>query len=126
MIIVNFAHPLTQAHRQQIETITGMAVTAVHDLPCQLNSNEPIMPQVEALLDSVPLSSHQWQTEALLLNPPGLATAAAALLAELHGRTGHFPAIIRVRPVNGRTPPQYEVAEIINLQAVRDQAREKR
>ena len=30
---------------------------------------------------------------------------------------GYFPAIIRVRPVAGSTPPTYEVAEIINLQA---------
>lgn len=126
MIIVNFAHPLTQAQGQQIEAITGMAITAVHDIPCQFDSNESIAPQVETLIDSVPLNSQQWQTEPLLVNLPGLAPAAAALLAELHGRTGHFPAIIRLRPTNGRTPPQYEVAEIVNLQAVRDRAREKR
>jgi hypothetical protein len=61
-----------------------------------------------------------------LVNLPALAPAAAALLAELHGRMGYFPAIVRIRPVAGSTPPAYEVAEIINLQAVRDAARERR
>ncbi|MBC7335619.1 MAG: hypothetical protein H5U01_05025 [Clostridia bacterium] len=38
---------------------------------------------------------------------------------------GHFPAIMRLRPTSD-VPPQFEVAEIINLQQVRDQARERR
>jgi len=48
------------------------------------------------------------------------------LLAEVHGRTGYFPTIIRLRPVAGVTPPQFEVAELLNLQAVRDAARVRR
>ncbi len=45
------------------------------------------------------------------------------LLAELHGRMGYFPAIVRIRPVVDSLPPRYEVAEIINLQNVRETAR---
>jgi hypothetical protein len=60
------------------------------------------------------------------VNPPGLAPATAALLAELHGRMGYFPSILRLRPVSGTTPTRYEVAEIINLQALRDAARLQR
>jgi len=48
------------------------------------------------------------------------------LLAELHGRCGYFPPCIRLRPAQGPVPPQYEVAEVLNLQAVRDAARQKR
>jgi len=48
---------------------------------------------------------------------------AVTLLAYLHGLMGYFPAVIRLRPVEGSTPPQYEVAEVINLQAVREEAR---
>ena len=47
-------------------------------------------------------------------------------LAELHGRMGYFPASGRRRPLAGSLPPRFEVAEIINLQAVRDQARLRR
>ncbi|MGH2522324.1 MAG: CRISPR-associated protein Csx15, partial [Anaerolineales bacterium] len=45
---------------------------------------------------------------------------------ELHGRMGYFPPLIRLRPVQEALPPRYEVAEILNLQAVRDGARLKR
>ena len=47
-------------------------------------------------------------------------------LAELHGRMGYYPPVVRLRPVPDSLPPRYEVAEILNLQAVRDDARRKR
>jgi hypothetical protein len=62
----------------------------------------------------------------MIINPPGYAPATAALLAELHGRSGYFPAILRLRPVVDTTPTVYEVAEIVNLQVVREQARTRR
>jgi hypothetical protein len=49
-----------------------------------------------------------------------------ALLAELHGRMGYFPTCIRMRPVAGARPPRYEVAEALDLQTVRDRARQTR
>jgi hypothetical protein len=55
-----------------------------------------------------------------------LNVIAVTLLAELHGRMGYFPAMLRLRPVTGSTPPRFEVAEIINLQTVRDRARSRR
>jgi len=57
------------------------------------------------------------------VNLPSLTPIAGLLLAELHGRAGYFPAVVRLRPASGSTPPQYEVAELLNLQAVRDGAR---
>lgn len=65
----------------------------------------------------------EWQTLPRLLNPPRLAPLALALVAELHGRCGHFPALVNIRPVAGATPMRYEVAEIVNLQTLRDTAR---
>ena len=50
----------------------------------------------------------------------------ALLLAALHGRMGYFPPVIRLRPDAGSLPPRYEVVEILNLQAVRDAARQER
>lgn len=38
----------------------------------------------------------------------------------------HFPAILRLCPVVGSVPTVYEVAELVNLQAVREQARRRR
>jgi hypothetical protein len=78
------------------------------------------------LVDAVGLSPAEWQTTPLLVNPPSLNVIAVTLLAELHGRMGYFPAVIRLRPVAGSTPQQFEVAEILNLQAVREAARTRR
>ena len=62
----------------------------------------------------------------LIVNLPSLNFIAGLLLAELHGRMGYFPPILRLRPVSDSLPPRYEVAEILNLQAVRDAARAAR
>jgi len=72
------------------------------------------------------LAPQEWQTASILVNPPSLNFITALVLAELHGRMGYFPPVVRLRPVKEALPPRYEVAEILNLQAVRDAARLKR
>lgn len=69
------------------------------------------------------MTPEAWQATPLVLNPPALAPLALALIAELHGRCGGFPALLNVCPVAGSTPTRYEVAEIVNLQALREVAR---
>jgi hypothetical protein len=126
MLLLNFSHPLTPAHLQAIAALTGQVVERVIDRPAQFDPGQPFTPQVGALVDAVGLSPAEWQTTPLLVNPPSLNVIAVTLLAELHGRMGYFPAVIRLRPVADTTPPQFEVAEIINLQAVREAARTRR
>ncbi len=126
MVLLNFAHPLTPEHRRQIEEIAGQPVERVIDINSQVDPQQPLVPQVVALADQAGLSPAEWQSLPLLINPPALHVIAVTLLAELHGRIGHFPAIVRIRPVAGTTPTRYEVAEIVNLQAVRDAARTRR
>lgn len=126
MILLNFAHPLTAEQLAQVAALTGQPVTEVRGEMPQLNHALPFAEQVRALVARVGLSPEEWQTTPLLVNPPGYAPAAAALLAELHGRCGHFPALLRLRPVEGSTPTRYEVAEVLNLQQVRDDARLRR
>ena len=126
IVIVNFAHPLTAAHCAQITAQTGMALARVIDIPVQVDVARPFALQAAALVDAVGLSAAAWQTLPLIINPPGLAPLTAVLLAELHGRLGYFPTILRIRPVNDAIPVQYEVAELLNLQAIREQARQQR
>ncbi|HVB60708.1 MAG TPA: CRISPR-associated protein Csx15 [Ktedonobacteraceae bacterium] len=126
MLIINFTHPLTEDQRAQIETLAGSPIEDVRNIPVQINQAETLAPQVAALVDAVGLSSEEWQTLPLLINPPGFAPATFVLLAELHGRIGHFPALVRLRPVADSVPTRYEVAELLNLQTIRDQARYRR
>ncbi len=125
MILFNFSHPLTEEHIRQIESLTGQKVARVVEIHTQIDPQQPLVPQVVALADACGLSPTEWQTLPLLIVPPSLNFIAVALLAELHGRCGCFPAHLRMRPVAGSVPPRYEVAEVLDLQAVRDTARKR-
>lgn len=126
MILLNFTHPLTAAQRAQVEALAGQPLERIVDAPAQLDHERPFAAQVSALVDGVGLSSTEWQMLPLLVNPPALNAIAVTLLAELHGRAGYFPPVLRLRPIEGAPLPTYEVAEIILLQAVRDAARKRR
>ncbi len=126
LIVVNFAHPLTARQRAHIAALTGTAHIQVLDVPVQLDPQQPLPAQVAALVDRAGVSSAAWQSGGVLVNLPGYAPAATILLAELHGRSGHFPAILLLRAVLDTVPQQFEIADLLALQTVRDQARPKR
>lgn len=126
MLILNFSHPLTEEQKTQIEALTGQAIAEVRAIPSQMDNARPFAGQIEEMVRAVGLSSAEWQTRPLLINPPAYNFAAVTLTAYLHGLMGYFPPVVRLRPVPEATPPRFEVAEIINLQAVRDAARRER
>jgi hypothetical protein len=126
MLVLNFAHPLTPEHLEQIEALTGQKVERVIEVHSQIDPQQPLVPQVVALADKAGLSPAEWQSLPLLVNPPSLNYIAVVLLAELHGRCGYFPAHLRLRPVQGSIPPRFEVAEVLDLQTVRNGARRRR
>ncbi|MGC9469412.1 MAG: CRISPR-associated protein Csx15 [Anaerolineae bacterium] len=126
MLILNYAHPLTPEHCAQIEALTDQRIDEVRTIPAHLDVARPFADQATALADAAGLSPDQWQTQPLLVVLPSLNYAAAALLAELHGRMGYFPPVLRVRPIPDVVPPRFEVAEILDLQALRATARDRR
>ena len=131
MLILNFAHPLTDEHLAQIERLTGQRPERVIVVNSQIDPQQPLAPQVAGMADAAGLTPEAWQTTPILINPPSLNFSAVALIAELHGRMGYFPPCIRMRPVVGPdgqrvVPPRFEVAEILNLQEIRDRARRLR
>lgn len=123
--LLNFGKPLSEHQRSQIEQALGFRISRVIAKQIEFKEEADFGPQVVALLDSIGFSAHEWQTIPLLVNPPGFAPAAVCLLSELHGRLGHFPTVIRSRPALAGTMQKYTVAEIINLQALRDAARRR-
>jgi hypothetical protein len=126
MILLNFSHPLTSDQVVQVEALSQQKIDRVLELPVQFDNDLPFFSQLQELMTRLQLSAETLQTEPILVNPPSLNFITALLLAELHGRMGYFPPILRLRPETDSLPPRYEVAEIINLQAVRDRARKKR
>ncbi len=83
------------------------------------------MPQVKEIVKSVGLTPTEWQIESIVINLPGMSPATAILLAELHGRMGYFPTIMRLSSTQV-SPPVFAVTEVIGLQNVRNEARKER
>lgn len=125
MIILNFSHPITDEQRVRISELSGALIEDIRAIPVQIDQARELETQVRAIVNSAGLSSEEWQTRELLINPPGYAPAAFVLLAELHGRIGHFPTLVRLRPRPGPVTT-YEVAELLNLQTIREEARKHR
>ena len=126
MILLNFSHPITSAQQSQIEALAGQTIGRVIEAMPQFDEQQPFGPQLAALLAQVELTPAQWQSEPLLVVLPSLNFIAAALLAELHGRMGYFPPVVRTRPVANTVPRRYEVAELLDLQGIRETARKAR
>ena len=126
MQIINFSHPLTAEQVAQVEAKLGSKIDGIRDVHVQFDVEQPFVPQVVQLVDSLGISAQQWQSDAWLIVLPALNFIAAILLAELHGRSGRFPTIIRLRPVANALVSTFELAEIINLDQVRNDARARR
>jgi len=126
MLLINFSHPLTPAQQASIECLSGQTIDRVIEAKTQFDLEQPFAEQARQVVDAVGLSSEQWQTAPLLINLPSLSVITALVLAELHGRCGYFPAVLRLKPMPQTTPPQFAVAEILNVQMMRDAARQRR
>lgn len=126
MIIINFSHPLTETQLSAIKALTDEMVDRIIDIPIQFDDMLPFQPQLAQVMNTIPLENNTYQTQKILINPPALNFITAVLIAELHGRMGYFPTIIRLRLAENSLPSIYEVAEIINLNQMRTNARQRR
>jgi hypothetical protein len=125
IVLLNYTHPLTSDQLAQVAALLGEPPDQ-RRIAVQVDRARPLAEVAAELADAAALGPAEWQTSALLINPPALAPVARALAAELHGRCGYFPAMLNVRPIAGANPPRYEIAEVVNLQAIRDLARTRR
>ena len=124
MILVNFGHPLSADAVAAVADLVGEPVEELRQRPLHMQSAVPFAEQVRTAVDDVQLDATSWQLGRIVVNLPGLAPAAALVLAELHGRIGGFPPVLRMR----RDEPysRYVVAELLDLQAVRERSRPTR
>lgn len=121
---LNRVRPLTELQLQQLEeALDGLpeVIEATSEW-AQFDHRQPFDAQARLLLDSLNVTLEEWGNLAFVVNLPGLAPVAAALLAELHGRCGSFPHVLRLRPTV-LDSNVFEVAEILKLQDIRNSAR---
>ena len=125
IVVVNFGHPLTDRQRDQLEAAAGAGIDHLIEVPVVFDHAASFGPQAAAIVDAVGLTSLQWHTARLVVGVPTFHAGAGAVLAELHGRIGHFPPVLRLRPSAGPVPGGFELAEVLDLQGIRDGARNR-
>jgi len=126
VIVINFSgHPLTTIQQKQLRDRFGFHIEELIELPVHFDTQEDLKPQVKKWIEEVGLAPEEWSEENIILILSGLAPVAAAILATIHGLRGGFPRIMVIyQAPNDRT--QYEVAQVVDLQALRDMGREIR
>jgi len=123
--LLNFSHPFT---REQLATIADDYGIRIEDItviscPVQIDMNVSLKSQVEAIISKIGFSPDEWQTQHIIMNPPALSNVALVTVAELHGRIGHYPHMIRIVANHSGTITTFDIAEIINLDIVRANGR---
>lgn len=123
--LLNFTHPFSNTQIAGIEDRLDCFIEHVWpDYKIEFDVASSFEEQVRRLVDGLGYTPDEWQDAGrFLVSLPGFSEAAAVLLAELHGRMGQFPAIVRRYQSPDSLMPNYLVAEIVNLSQVRAQAR---
>jgi hypothetical protein len=114
---------LNSATTSANEELSKTTIENIINISTLTNEEEPLEPQIISLIEAFDQSSHNWHKRDILINPPGYAPAAILLLTEIHGRIGHFPTLICTR-LKHASLTTYEVIELLNLQTIRDAARQ--
>lgn len=125
--LLNFGRPITSVQQQQIEVLLGKRIDLAlgKSIETQFDDSDSYEIQCQALIARVGFTGEEWQSWPLLVNPPGFVPGALCLISQLHGFMGHFPTVLRLQPVTIDGVRSYAVAEILNLQEIRDRARNR-
>ena len=126
-LVLNFSgHPILPGQQKKIRNLMGWATLDVIDVPMgTVKEDENFLKIAIQKIDGIDLLPGEWQTFPIVVIPAGYSYLWSPILAEIHGRLGHFPDVVRQRPVKDERE-RYEVAEIIDLRDIRHQARGKR
>lgn len=118
--LVNFSHPLSEAALLRLEDMIGESVQEII-IPCQLDLEAPMGPQLDALLQQSEAATMKSGREGRgygmdLYIPPALSYAAGYLTAKLSYAQSDAmlpvpPAMVVLRREG--TPPQFMPVEIL-------------
>mgnify|MGYP000919500961 FL=1 len=117
MVLLNFAHSLAEEDLSAIAALAGRPPKNVVHVAPEFVGSLPLVPQVRKMVDTVGFSQKDWQNTSLLVCLPLDSAAAAIFVAEIAGRHGRTPTIVRFvqDAQKGRLVP----FEIISLHQVR-------
>lgn len=111
--VINLSHPFTPEQTIQLQRLLGgtftLRVAKVH-----LDMDKPFAEQMKAVFGSIELTPAEWRDYRIVLNLPGLSTAAVLAMLETQRRSGILPEFIRMKSVAGPAQTTFEPAEIIS------------
>lgn len=113
MQIINFSHPLTDEQLDQIAKAAHVSREEIKDpqtVKVQLDQQEPIVPQVAAIVAQVSPAEYESKIYVIL---PGLSLPAVMIASALKER-GKVVAI-RLKPKSGVVATGYDFAEFVEL-----------
>jgi len=122
--LVNFGHPITERQQRHIAAALGGVTPEIVDVDVFFDADQSIVGQAVELVDRAGVTPQRWQQGRIIVNLPGHSGLASVLLAEIHGRSGMFPTIVRLR--RRAVVNDWELAELIDLQALRERGRIRR
>ena len=117
------AHPLTDEQKEQIQR--EVYIEELIECPVQFDATKDLRPQIEEIIENIGLTFEEWSSKQIYVILPGIAPGATALLAYIHGLRGGFPKVVWIYQ-DPKDRSRYIVAQTINLQELRDIARERR
>lgn len=115
MLLVNFSgQPPGTELLLSLAALTGMPVEEVRDVvvPATLPVGD-FEEGIAQLVEAIGYTQVQLQTCPVVVIPPEASDIACGVIAELHGRMGHFPGLLRWN---------VGAFEVVNLQQLRSQA----
>jgi hypothetical protein len=127
-LILNFSgHPVLPGQQQSIERQMRWASSEVIDVSLgNIAEDHKFVSAIEKAVERIGLSQEEWQATPFVVIPAGYSAVWTVVQAILHGRLGHFPDVVRLRPAPPLSVEKFEVAEIMNLHEVRHHSRDKR
>jgi hypothetical protein len=127
-LVLNFSSHLILPNQQQTiqKKMSWPAIEVIDARLGNVAENRNFAATLVNHIEKIDLLPNEWQTSPMVVVPAGYAPAWAVLLAELHGRLGYFPDVVRLRPASAHAEEKFEVAEVVPLREIRGQARGKR
>ncbi|RMG26599.1 MAG: hypothetical protein D6732_21140 [Methanobacteriota archaeon] len=116
-------HPLTSKAISILESEFGINQLQIIEIKVGSVNVKKIIDFTENLVEQIyEKIGDKLLTGEYLVIPPGFAPLSLSLFAFLHGITGHFPHIVILQKEN----TTYVPTSVIDLQSIRDTARESR
>lgn len=124
MTLLNLAEPLTKEDISAIAALSGKTVRKLLQIKPVFSDRLPLVPQVRTFISGLDMSEKEWKSTSLVVCLPADSVVAAIMVAEIAGRRGRTPSVVRfIRDGNTGRP---EPSEVISLHEVRKEVRQER